>query len=65
MLQQILRIICGEAKPESKFEVIRDMFLEQVKERENIGEGEIRNRTYPDRHFLTERINERDSGRYF
>lgn len=34
-IKQILNILIGDAEPNSKYEVIRDMFLEQIKEYES------------------------------
>ena len=38
-IKQILNIILGEAESNSKYQVIRDMFLEQIKGIESIPEG--------------------------
>lgn len=54
-IKQILMIVSGEAESNSKYQVIRDMFLEQIKEIESMRNPPIYNQHI---NFLSENINE-------
>ena len=60
ILQQIFKIITGEAKLESKAEVIRDMFLPQIKEEKK---RDVQGNYYSHQHpkFSTDEIYEKFS----
>lgn len=56
LLKNILSIIFGDAQPLSKFEVIRDLFLPQIKQHQEMNSRNY-NQTYNYKlNFLSERI---------
>ncbi len=59
LIKQILNIILGEAQPICKYEVIRDFFLEQIKERDSLNKNKFNNGYYDNnKTYLSDRMNE-------
>lgn len=61
LIKNILTIILGEAESESKYQVIRDLFLEQVKKHEEYKKNYNPHLNYGQGH-LSDKIDERSLG---